>query len=278
MTHIILPSDFSDNAWKAMSYAANLYHNTPCKFHILNTYSLNTAYAGTGGVYIEIDPEFASKESEKQLAHLLEQFKDLDHHKLSEFETKSNYGAVIVAIQNLEEELDSTPIIIMGTRGAFGVGKYFFGTTASSAIKRCVSPVICVPKQANLGTPKSILFAMDDLIISSKNEIEPLIELAQQWDSKIATIHVAGSEKETTDKTTEEIVSEHYLNQIEHTYKTIPGDNIEDELMRFAKANEIDLIALIKRDQGFWNNFFQTSLAESMSFYSQIPLLVLKEA
>lgn len=174
MKHIILPSDFSGNAWKAMSYAANLYHDTPCKFHIINTYSLPTAFAGTGGVVLPADPVPLSQNSEKKLEKLLKQFKDLEHHNLSEFELKSTYGSVTVALQILEEGLESTPVIVMGTKGAAGLGKFFFGAIAADVIKKCNSPVICVPDLADLGTPKHIMFAMDDLIISSQNEVQPL--------------------------------------------------------------------------------------------------------
>ncbi|MFT6500015.1 MAG: nucleotide-binding universal stress UspA family protein [Crocinitomicaceae bacterium] len=277
MKHIILPSDFSENAWKAMSYAADLYHNTPCKFYIINTYSLPTSFAGTGGVDLPVEDVSMGKESAKQLERLLKQFKELDHHDLSKFETKSTYGSVIVAIKNLEEGLKGAPIVVMGTKGATGLGKFFFGSTTTDVIKKCKSPVVCVPDLANLGTPKSIMFAMDDLGISSQSEVQPLIELAEEWDSKIATVHINDSNNVPADKTPEEIVSDYYLNRIEHSFHNIPGDNIEDELMHFAEVNQIDLIAMIKRDQGFWNNFFSTSLTKNMAFYSKIPLLILKD-
>jgi nucleotide-binding universal stress UspA family protein len=277
MKHIILPSDFSENAWKAMSYAAGLYHNTPCKFYIINTYSLPTSFAGTGGINLPVQDMSMGKESAKQLEILLKQFKDLDHHDLSTFETKSTYGSVIVAIKNLEEGLEVTPIVVMGTKGATGLGKFFFGSTTTDVIKKCKSPVVCVPNLANLGTPKSVMFAMDDLVISSQSEVQPLIELAEEWDSKIATVHINDSKNVPADKTPEEIVSDYYLNRVEQSFHNIPGKNIEDELMHFAEVNEIDLIAMIKRDQGFWNNFFSTSLTENMAFYSKIPLLILKD-
>jgi nucleotide-binding universal stress UspA family protein len=277
MRHIILPTDFSDNAWKAMNYAANLYHKTPCTFHIINTYSLPTAFAGTGGVTLPINTKPMEKESENHMEELLKEFKDLEHHGLSDFEVKCASGPVIVAIQNLEDELDTTPVIVMGTKGVTGADMLFFGTVTTSVIKRCNSPVICVPTKANLGIPKNIMFAMDDLIISSKIEIQPLIELAEEWDSKIATVHINNTKMVSTGKTPKEIVSDYYLDRIEHSYHSIEGVSIEGELMNFADENHIDLIAMTKREQGFWKSFFQTSLTKNMAFYSKIPLLVLKE-
>lgn len=277
MKHIILPSDFSDNAWKAMSYAANLYHNTPCIFHIIHTYNLPTAFSGTGGVTMPVDPIPMSEASANQVEELGKNFKKLDHHSLSTFYSKSIIGSVAVAILDLEDELESTPIIVMGVRGVSGLGKLFFGSVSESVIKQCNSPVICVPIQAILGTPKNIMFAMDELNISSQSEIMPLIELAEEWNSKILTVHINDTEKKTEGKTPDEIVSDFYLNRVEHSYHGLSGNDVEKELMYFADANQIDLIALIKREKGFWKNTFQTSVTKNLTFSSKIPILVLKD-
>ncbi len=274
MKQIILPTDFSDNAWKAMSYAADLYHDIPCQFHILNTYSPATLYPEPG---VMIPVESLGAESEEKLEGLLKQFKDLEHHDLSEFETKSSCGSFVDIMSYLEEDLEN-PIIVMGTKGVSGIGDFIFGTMTTNAINKCSSPIICVPNIANLHTPKKIMFAMDDHLISSEAEISPLLELAEKWESKISTIHINEKKRTKNEKTVKEIVADHFFKHIQHSYHTtIPGSNVEDELLQFAKVNQIDLITMIKRDKDFWKRFFETSLTQNMAFYSQLPLLILRE-
>jgi len=41
---ILLPTDFSKNAWNAMTYAIELYKDEVCEFYILNTFNA-TGYA-----------------------------------------------------------------------------------------------------------------------------------------------------------------------------------------------------------------------------------------
>jgi nucleotide-binding universal stress UspA family protein len=55
------------------------------------------------------------------------------------------------------------------------------------------------------------------------------------------------------------------------------GDYKEDLLTQFAERNGVDLIAMIKRDRGFWKNLFHRSLTKSMSFYCDKPLLILRD-
>ncbi|MEO0902953.1 MAG: universal stress protein [Bacteroidota bacterium] len=39
MQKILIPTDFSENAWNAISYAMYLFRNRKCTFYFLNTYT-----------------------------------------------------------------------------------------------------------------------------------------------------------------------------------------------------------------------------------------------
>ena len=39
MKKILLPTDFSENSWNAISYALNLFKNETCTFYLLNAYT-----------------------------------------------------------------------------------------------------------------------------------------------------------------------------------------------------------------------------------------------
>jgi len=39
MKHILIPTDFSSNAWNAIQYALKLFKNEECTFYLLNTYT-----------------------------------------------------------------------------------------------------------------------------------------------------------------------------------------------------------------------------------------------
>ena len=46
MKRILLPTDFSENAYNAISYAVQLYKDIKCKFYILHTYTPVSISAG----------------------------------------------------------------------------------------------------------------------------------------------------------------------------------------------------------------------------------------
>jgi nucleotide-binding universal stress UspA family protein len=216
--------------------------------------------------------------SEQQLEVMLEQFKELDHHDLSECETKSICGPLVWSIKNIEDSLNEDVIIIMGTRGVTGIGELFFGTMTASTIKHVKSPVICVPNTAHLMSPKNIMLSIDKEGLTSRAEIQPLLDLAETWGSEIKIVNIDEGEEVLIEESKKRIVMDHHLSNNKHSYHSIPGSFKEDELTSFAKASKIDLMALIKRDKGFWRNFFHNSLSKRMSFYSEIPLLILRDS
>lgn len=276
MKRVLLPTDFSDNAWKAMCYAAQLYHEIPCKFYILNNYSApyDPIESGVANYFEPLE-----KESEAGLEKVLKQFKELDHHPSSEFVTMTNFGPIHATISHLEETEDESHIVVMGTRGASGPGELFLGTTTVGVISNVKSPVIAVPQNAILEEPKEIMLAIDQRGVDHLNEVRPLIDLAKAHHSVVSVVNIHEVEKEVVlDKNSpEEFVIDHYLEGLEHAYYSLDGEYTEDKLMDFAHGMKINLITVIHRDQGFWKNLFHSSLTKRIAYHTDIPLLVLND-
>lgn len=278
MKNVILPTDFSDNAWKAMSYAAQLFHGKVCNFILLNTFSIPYSYS-EAAVMPNIEP--LKKDSELGLEEVLQRFKEFDHNDDSTFKTISKMASLvdsIASIASIASEINGECVIVMGTKGASGLGDTFLGTMTSHVINHSTLPVICVPNLAKLSTPKNIMLTVDSEGVNRMDEIQLLIDLAKQHDSAIKVVNVPMGEDEVlAADSSEQFVVDHYLKQIPHSYHTLMGDYKEDLLTQFAERNDIDLIAMIKRNRGFWKNLFHRSLTKNMSFYCEKPLLILRD-
>ncbi|MCG8573385.1 MAG: universal stress protein [Flavobacteriales bacterium] len=276
MKRVILPTDFSDNAWKAMCYAAQLFRTAPTKFVILNNY--HAPYqASEVGVNAYFEPMI--KASEEGLEEVLANFRDLEHHPESEFETVSNFGPLTATIQNMEAKEDESHFVVMGTTGASGLKEIFLGSTTASVIEGINSPVVCVPNEATLGQPKELMLAIDDEGVDNLAEIRPLLNLAKDHEAKISVLNVHQENKEVVlDRdATERFVLDHYMEGIGHSYYSVDGEYIEDKIMQFAHGMDIDLICLLKRERGFWKNLFHHSMTKSMVYHSDVPLLILRD-
>ncbi|MGB5360360.1 MAG: universal stress protein, partial [Eudoraea sp.] len=141
MKKIILPTDFSYNAYNAISYAMNLLKNEEATFYLLNTYTpaiYQTEYLlhspgqiGLGDIY--------QSESINQLEELKKQlekeFKNPKHIIIphSAFNILVDEVSAMVA----SEEAD---LVIMGTQGATGAKEIFLGTHTVHVIKKATCP------------------------------------------------------------------------------------------------------------------------------------------
>ncbi|WP_281542184.1 universal stress protein [Maribacter aestuarii] len=76
MKNILIPTDFSENAWNAIVYALKLFKDEECKFYLLNTYtpaiasSRFMAASFDGGVYANTAHEFSENGLKRTIAKI----------------------------------------------------------------------------------------------------------------------------------------------------------------------------------------------------------------
>jgi len=276
MKTILIPTDFSPNAWNAMQFAASMFQEEPCKHILLNTYQVPpSSVEAISVVYVEP----MGQASEVGLKEQLEQFQALEHHANTVFDTVSGLGDLTRNVRNAVKEL-SADYIVMGTQGASGIGEVLMGSHTASVIKHTECPVICVPENAHFKPFKKVVLATDFQSIRDEAILDPLQQLARQYDAEVCILNVRSSENEPVpiEEATEGFALHGYFNETPHKFSTTNADKVEHGIQDFAHNNQSDLIALIKRNHSFWERLFNRSTTKKMAFHSDIPLLVLPES
>ncbi len=198
MKKIILPTDFSDNAYKAICYALKLYSKEECTFYLLNTYTPaiyqseyilhSPGQIGLGDIY-----QSHSVEQLEALKKELElKFKNPKHT----FIIHSVFNLLVDEVVDLanKEEAD---MIIMGTQGATGAKEIFIGSHTVHVIKKAPCPVLAVPAGYNFEDPIEILFPTDFEINYQQAQLTALLDLTAHYNSKIDIIHISSGNELT---------------------------------------------------------------------------------
>ncbi|WP_297796382.1 universal stress protein [uncultured Eudoraea sp.] len=276
MKRIILPTDFSHNAYNAISYALNLMKDEEATFYLLNTYTpaiYQTEYLlqspgqiGLGDIY--------QSESINQLEELKKQleteFKNPKHTLI----THSAFNILVDEVASLviNEEAD---LVIMGTQGATGAQEIFLGTHTVHVIKKATCPVIAIPAEFDYLTPKEILFPTDFEVDYSEEQLRSLVHLAKIHNSRIDVIHISSGYDLTEDQLKNKTKLEKILGKIPNSFHDLPSQEIITGINDFQSKNNMNLLVMIQNKHTFLESLFIEPVIKKIGFHVSIPFMVI---
>ncbi len=264
MKKIIIPTDFSQNAWNALKYAVNLANKYQSEIHLLNIYE---PISSTGS-FISIK-DFMQEDAEKGLKITL---KELQAYLKpgTTIVTKALLGKTVPSICRYAKSMEAD-LIIMGTQGASGLKAVFFGSNTSGVMKQTDVPLLAIPGDANYRPIKSIAMAIDSEVITDEDVLEPVLQLAKTHGAKINVVHIEKAGQAVLIDAGVDV----FLSEVPHTFYAMESDNIKEGITEFVERKEADLLVMIRRDRSFLGSIFHESVTQKTMFDSNIPLLIL---
>ena len=279
MQKILVPTDFSATAMKAVTYAAEIAQKTGATIFLLHV----------------IEPITDSIRQPFPLQDRLQE--EITNNRLGELNTLQKTVAEIYPGVKIETELakgtvttcvhdfaegQQVDLIIMGTTGASGIKEIFMGSVAAGTIGRAKIPVLTVPVGYAMEEPDGILFTTNKFE-ENRELLSPIVELANLY---AATIHVAVFVDTDDVKAADYILNtRQLLHYLEVLNKMFPGTKFKGELLegsdfettvdKYDAKNEVDIIAMITYPKSFWEKIMRKSMTKKMAFHSTIPLLAI---
>jgi nucleotide-binding universal stress UspA family protein len=58
----------------------------------------------------------------------------------------------------------------------------------------------------------------------------------------------------------------------------IEAEDVEQTILNFVQAYEVDMLAMLNYKRGFFEELFRQSLTQKLSYHVEVPLLVIHEA
>lgn len=280
MKKILLPTDFSDNAWNAIFTAVKLYANVECRFYLLHAYepsALNLlgrkGQQRLGAIYDSLS-EYSRQELNKVVAYL----KENHHNQKHSFETISESDTLEEAVQLVLAEKD-IDLICMGTQGATGTMQVFLGSNTVKVLRKISDcPILVVPDDYNFQSLKSLAFPTDFSKKYKKHQLLPIIELALLWKTDIQVVHVALEFALNDQQLINQKLLKQRLNDLAVTFYNIDFEaNVAHTLEKFITDTRVEMMALIRYRHSFWEKIIGEQVVKKMTFHTKVPLLVLPE-
>lgn len=277
MKKILLPTDFSDNSWNAITYALQLFKNQECKFYILNTYTPVIYHVE----YVLVSPaQFglgdAIRENSMNSLEFLEKRikKEFDNPKHS-FESIASFNNLISEIKDLSES-KNIDYIVMGTKGATGAKEVLFGSNTVHVFKSVKCPVLAIPDDFSFESPLEILFPSDYEVAFEDKHLKPLTDIADEYHARINVLHVLnnGGLSDLQDQN-KKILDAKFKNEA-HLFHHVKHMNVPEAITDFQIKSKINLLVMINNKHSFFENLFFGSALNQIGFHLHVPLLVIQ--
>lgn len=271
--NILIPTDFSNNAWSATVYALNLYAEQECRFFFLNSLSLSHANSRTYITTRYVDT--LTESSKRELKELKERVTKLNNTKHS-FEFVTTSEDISPAIQRAVS-LYKIELVVAGTKGATGMNKFFLGSNTVKIIQDLEDcPMLAVPDEQEFRAPRHIAFPTDFNRVYQPKELKALLNFADLFRAHIYIVHINLQSELTEVQKSNMRTLQNHLEGHEHTFHWMEKSGTKsDEIHEFIKYFKIDVLAMVNYKHSFIENIMKEPVIKKIGFRPTVPFLVI---
>lgn len=265
MKKILVPTDFSPNAEKAMNYAIQVAARAGAEILLVHAIEM-------GGAESEMLTE---KEKLETAGRLITETEKVTVNTLLAEDTPVN--AILSAIKDFQPDL-----VVMGTAGSSGVKEKLYGSRTAGVIGKSPIPVLAIPLLSEWAPPKTLLLTIRDFNV--KDEVlAPFISLAKLFNAEIQlTIFTDVDDDYVEDYRLHEekialfrdVLKEKHPGLKIHAVH-LAGKHFRDSLQNWITQHEVSIVAMLTHHKNFISSIFSPSMTKKMSYYTNVPLLAI---
>lgn len=273
--NILIPTDFSDNAWNTVVYALKLFAEEYSTFYFLNSTIIKVSTLSN------LSNKLLKTMQENAMKQLLD-LKDLA--ETSNVNANHNYQ-IILSLKDLKTAVKTAvkdwgiDLVIMGTKGATGAKEFFFGSNTINIVKSLKNcPVLIIPEEYDYITPSQMAFPTDFNRFYSHKELKPLKELADLNNSKIRIMHINVEEKLNDIQKYNLTKLKEYLEYYEYSLHWMPKyDKKATEINDFIEEHNVNILAMVNYNHSFIEKIIREPIIKKIGFHPRVPFLVIPE-
>ena len=278
MKRILLPTDFSPHAEKALEYAIGIARKTRASLCLLHVTESSDSLLLDNVIPAEEIQEGMDATAAQKLTMLKESISSTES---IEVHTRIVHGkiteSILVAVEELEADL-----IVMGTLGISGWRDVLLGSKTASLIGQSSVPIIAIPLEFEGGTPSKILLAIHDANEAGE-QLNLFYELAKTFHASITltsftdSSYVAPTEyhEEIAELRKAEAIVKEKTVYLQVDTKQLVGRRFIENVNEFVATNGFNLIAMTTHERSLLASIISPSLTKKMSYKTKVPLLAM---
>jgi nucleotide-binding universal stress UspA family protein len=278
MKTILLPTDFSANAFNAGRYAIDLFRDERVNFVLMHAYKVNDFHENS---VLIAKPGLSTLEKEKKLIDdkFKAVLKDLkEYSEKAHFFHTADHNLLLTDAIGKELRKNRIDFVVIGNQGHTAGNKAIYGSNTINImeeIQKC--PILSVPSNITFYPPIEIVLAN-----SFKAELEPadlnfLIFLAQKFNAAIRILHISEEGGLNREQHHNRKLLKEKLEGVKHSFHSLEYLSVPLGIYSFIESRESGMIAFINKKHSFIENLLMNPLYKNLAHYSKIPVLVLHQ-
>lgn len=278
--NVLLPTDFSENAWNAISYAIDFFKSKECNFYLLHVNRIENMVVGTESYMPTTDviEEVFVKPSRNKLRQLLKEISEHNktNKKHSFYTLTDNYFFLESVRKHVEEK--KIDMIVMGTKGASGLKEFIVGSNTGDIITKVKCTTLVVPEDAKYNQLEEIAFPSDFNLSYDISILKPLTDVIKDTKSNLRIIHIQNKDASLNpeQQNNKELLND-YFEEFNPSFHFLTNKKVEDAIQCFVESRNIDMIVMVAKNLNYFQNILFHTKVEKITYHTDVPFLVLHE-
>lgn len=271
MKTIIVPTDFSKNAFHAASYAVQMAQVLGHNILLVHAYEAPVPISE-----YELSTIHFNTMEEHILARLKKEKEDLQQKFGTEIliETIAFNNNLISHITELYSQKDIF-LTVIGLTGS-GMANFFLGGNTLNIVNKLGRAVLTIPPFTPFRPVKKIVFAFDLWNVSGTLPVKRIKRIREFLNAEFLILNLVRKDQKPQEEWAKEKAKlTAALEGISYSFHTVANRQIVAGINDFAKEQQADLLAIVPREKGFIENLLGENHTKSLLFRSGIPILTL---
>ena len=270
---ILVPTDFSKNADKALDYAIILAKKE--KASIILVHAFHVPYIGPDEAMYAY--AYLQEDVMKEAATKLDELSIKMAEEKLPFKIINKQGAAVDMILDIIR-IKKPMLVVMGTKGASGIKEKLMGSNTAKVAEKSNCPVIAVPEKTIVDSITDITYATN-YNTSDIAALKKIVEIGKALKATVTLLHCADGEFT-------QLCEIEYMNSFKKEvrkkiryskmqYKIEYGTDFITTLEKYIKKTSPAIIAMSTHHRSsVFDKLFYPSETKKMVYHTSVPLMV----
>lgn len=272
MNKILVPTDFSEYAHKALDYAVMLAKKVNAEVILHHGFALPDLPAGSIGG-LEKMRRVETNYCKEKLQELAGSYAgDVYEHTGEPVQIRpllTDGGSTVVVIADIVKD-EGVELVVMGTKGAHGLEKLFVGSVTVEVADRVACPVLAIPAKSYV-TPIHRLVYATQFDPADSPLIHRLHNFADKIDAELTCLHI---QKDAKERLSEEFTKSLELEGLSLEIRV--NQSSTSGIREFVENEKPDILVMLTHERSFFEGLFNKSITHEIAYAATTPVLIFK--